>query len=421
MALKRLGSAAIRGAGLLFLVWGCGNGAGDPMLESMPQPDLSQVSAPLLLEVLQQARETLATAPDSAAAWAHLGHLYFIHGWEEAAIPCYQQAAQIERDEFRWLYFLGRALYEQAPARAAEVLTRALALNPAYPPAHLYCAYAYRNLGHYREARHQFQRALEQDPKNYFAHLGLGQLALSAGQLESAQKILGEALELDSKPSEAHAGLSQAYQALGKEQAALHHAQSARKHTRIRTVPDPLWREAEAAGATSYWFSKRGERYLSQRNFEAALAEFSRLVHEGVTNPMHWCNYGSALLGVQRTEEAITALGKALQEARSPGNERKLTSLDMIRIYHTLGQAKMHAGDLDQAEQLMGQALKLNPGIMEVVFNLALIYHFQGRLEEAILFLQNTAGVRTHPQTSRLLEELLRERSKRSRADKSGR
>ncbi len=410
MAVKRLCFTALLSGCGIALLCGCGNGSGSRNLVSMPHPDLSQVSEPLLLEAIQEARNVITAAPDSAAAWAHLGHLYFVHGWEDQAIPYYQSAAELESDGFRWLYFLGRALHEKEPSRATAALGRALELDPNYPPAYIYCAYALRNLGRLEEARQYFEQALELDPKNFFAHLGLGQLALSARQFEAARRILQQALKLDPRRGEVHSGLAQVALALGREQAAARHAQAARKYIKTRSMPDSLWREAERVGATPYWFSKRGERYLSQGNFAAALAQFSPLVSEGENNPMHWCNYGTALLGVKRTEEGIAALEKALEQTRLPGNEGKIAPRDMLRLYNTLGQAQLQAGDLNQAEHFVQQALKLDPTMMQVVFNLALIYHYQGRLDEAILFLRNTPGAQSHPQAARLLDELMRKR-----------
>lgn len=398
---------------LVALFLGCNNGSGGRALQSLPQPDLSQVSEPQLLAALQKARQGIAHAPDSAAAWVYLGHLYFVHGWEEEAIPYYQRAAKIASKEFRWLYYLGRALHEKEPARAAEVLDRALALEAKYPPAYIYCAYAHRNLGRLDKARHYFEQALELDPKNYFALLGLGQLALAARQFEIARQILQKALALDPKRGELHAALSQVALALGQDQAATRHAQAARQYIKTRNMPDPLWQRAVQVGATPYWFAKNGEYYLSQGNFAAALNELAKLDSEGEKNPLYWCNYGTALLGVKRTEEAIVALERSLQLARVPGGESRLAPRDMLRLYSTLGQAQLQAGELKKAEHFMQRALQLAPNMVQVVLNMALIYNYQGRLDEAIAFLQNTASAKEHPQISRLLDELLRQRLKK--------
>ena len=398
---------------LLALFIGCNNDSGGRALQSLPQPDLSQVTEPQLLAALQKARQAIAHAPDSAAAWVYLGHLYFVHGWEEDAIPYYQRAAKIDGKEFRWLYYLGRALHEREPARAAEVLDRALALEAKYPPAYIYCAYAHRNLGRHDEARHYFERALKLDSNNFFALLGLGQLALAEGNFEVARQILQKALALDPKRGELHAALAQVALALSQDQAAAKHAQAARRYIKTRNMPDPLWQRAEQVGATPYWFAKNGENYLSQGKFAAALNELEKLDSEGEKNPLYWCNYGTALLGVERTEEAIEALERALQLAGATGGEYRLAPRDLLRLYSTLGQAQLQAGDLERAEHFMQRALQMAPNMVQVVLNMALIYNYQGRLDEAIAFLQNTTSAKDHPQISPLLDELLRQRLKK--------
>lgn len=389
------------------LVCGCGE---DPrvQLESMPQPDLSTVAEERLLEAIGKARAAILASPDSAATWGHLGNLYYVHGWEDEAVPYYQRATELDPEEFRWPYFLGRSLRDKDPTRAADILSRALELDPGYPAAHTYRAYALRNLGRFDEARTHFQQVLALDPNNWFAHLGLGQLALATREFQAGLQHLRKALELDSKRREVHAALAQAYQAQGDREAAASHSEAARLYEKMRPMRDPLWREAERCGATLFWFSKRGQQYLREMEFEQALGEFSQIIWAGETNPVLWCDYGSSLLGVQRTEEAIAALERALTEAGRSETRNRMEPGFMLRIHNTLGQAQVQAGNLAAAAKHMQLALSFDPEAMVVVGNLARIYAYQGRAEEALELLQRTPGVQQHPQTAGLLLELQR-------------
>ena len=252
MALKKACTAAILHASFITLLSGCVNGAGEPDLDSMIHPDLSQVSDPLLLEALNEARRVISASPDSAAAWAHLGHLYLIHGWKEEAVPCYERAAKIAPDEFRWLYFLGKALHKRDPLKSAELLARAQALDAKYPPAFIYRAYALRNLGRFDEATKQFEQALAVEPRSYFALLGLGQQALASGRFKEAEAFLHQAMRINPKREEVHAALAQVAMGLGEEDKARRHSQEARRHITTEAIPDPLWGEVEQVGTTAY-------------------------------------------------------------------------------------------------------------------------------------------------------------------------
>ena len=147
---------------------------------------------------------------------------------------------------------------------------------------------------------------------------------------------------------------------------------------------------------------------MNDGDYEAAVGEFSKLTATITEVPVHWCDYGTALLRLKRTEQATDALEKALELARTPWKEGKIRPHLMVRIYNTLGQAKLQVGLFDQAEPLFREALKLNPRMAPVAVNLALVYERQGRLNEAIHLLRNSEGIESYPPSSRLLAKLLR-------------
>ena len=152
-----------------------------------------------LLEAIAAAQAKVRRSPDDAEVWGQLGHIYLSHGWEVPAIPCYRQASKLASDEFKWFYFLGRLTKQRQPEDAVKYLTRALTLNSASAPVHLYLASALRILGKFDEAKHHLQRAKHLQPNNPFSELWLGEIALAKRQLKLARTHFREGTPSESR------------------------------------------------------------------------------------------------------------------------------------------------------------------------------------------------------------------------------
>ena len=359
--------------------------------EGIPEPrDLELVSNERLVDAVDSARSMVAYNPESAAAWGRLGHVYLAHEWSAEAAQCYQNAAQIEPDAFRWLYYHGRAV-DNDPVKAADVYARAIALDAAYAPAHIHYANALRNSGKFKIAGRYFERALELAPRNPFSELRLGQLALSAKQFETARDHLRRALALNPKQSEAHATLAQVHLALGDREASRRHAQAAQMPTKYNQMADPLYKEVEKAGVSKFWFTRRGRQYFVAKDFERAAEELAVVVSEEEKNPLIWYLYGVSLLGIGRANEAVEALERALFASR--GNDHQNED-DLLKIYNGLAIAHGRAGDPELAGPYLQKALALDPASIRAMNNLAFYYAENDRnLDEALNLARKAAEV----------------------------
>ena len=357
----------------------------------IPQPgDLASISNVRLLGAVRSAQDALAKDLGSAAAWARLGHVYLAHEWRPEAARCYRNAATIEPDAFRWLYYLGRAL-DNVPVEAAGVLAKAIALNSRYAPAHIHYANALRNIGEVKVAQQHFERALKLAPQNPYTELRLGQLALSAKQFKTARGHLQRALALNPKQSEVHAALAQVYLALGEKDAATRHAQAAQIPTKYNAMPDPLYKEVEKAGVSKYWFTRRGRKFFMAKDFERAVEELAVVVSEDEKNPLIWYLYGVSLLGTGRDMEAVAALERALFASR--GNDHQNEN-DLLKIYNSLAIAHGRSGNPELAEPYLRKALALNPASIRAMNNLAFYYAENDRnLDEALNLARKAAEV----------------------------
>ena len=382
----------------------------------VPQPaDLGLVEEELLLDAIEDAQESVRNSPDDAGVWGYLGHVYLSHGWELPAIPCYRRATQLAPDVFRWHYLLGRLNKQHHPEAAVEHLTRALALDSKYVPAHLYLASALRILGRLDEAYHHLERAKQLQPTNPFSELWLGEIALSRQEIENARKHLERALLLNPAQSEAHALMAQIAIASGDTEAAKQHAQAARHPSQYDELSDPVWWEVLQAGVTAPLYAERGRHYMSIGDYARAVAEFEPLISDTQKDVEVWLNYGVSLLHTARHKDALEVLVRTQSILHNDAEIRKERRADEIaylkaQVYNYMGQIYYEIGQVDTAIRACQKALQygqlLSSGqandqpqrqstlsdygtfFSNVHGNLGLVYENTSQLEEAILHYQ---------------------------------
>ena len=339
-----------------------------------------------------------------------MGDVYLSHGWEIPAIPCYQQASQLAQNELRWHYLLGRLNKQHAPQESVEHLTRALALDPKYVPAHLYLASALRILGRLDEACHHLKRAKQLQPDNPFSELWLGEIALSRQQIEDARTHLERALRLNPGQSEAHALMAQIAIASGDTHAAQQHAQAARHPSQYGELADPMWWEVLQAGVTAPLYAERGRHYMSQGDYARAAAEFEPLISDTQKDIKVWLDYGISLLHTGQYPEALAVFERTQWLLHNDAEIQKERSANEIaylkaQVYNYMGQVYYESGRIDAAIHACQKALQfgqrpsgeenrnaqggLNPSDYDTFFanvhaNLALVYENTGQLEAAM-------------------------------------
>ena len=378
------------------------------VLTTIPQPaDLDLVEETPLLKAIETAQEAVRRSSNDADVWGQLGHVYLSHGWEEAAIPCYRQASRLAPNEFKWLYFLGRLTKQRQPEEAVKHLTRALTLDSAYAPAHLYLASALRILGRYNEAQQHLARAKHLQPKNPFSELWLGEIALARQQVKLARTHLERALHLNPGQSEAHALMAQVAIALGDPQTAKQHAQAARHPSEYSELADPLWWDVLKAGVTAPLYAERGRRYMSTGDYARAVAEFEPLISDEQKDIKVWFDYGASLLYTARYQEALSVFERLLSLLDKDVEVQKERSADeraylKAQAYNYMGQIYYEIRQTDAAISACRKALQfkvnktdsesqgqLNPSDYDTFFsnvhaNLAMVYENTGQLGEAI-------------------------------------
>ena len=332
---------------------------------NIPQPaDLDLVEERRLLKAVETAQKAVRNAPDDAEVWGQLGHVYLSHRWEVPAIACYRRANTLAPDEFRWLYFLGRLTTRREPEAAVKYLNRALALNDAYAPLHLYLASALRILGKLDEARQHLENAKDLQPNNPFSELWLGEIAFAQRQVELAKTHLENALRLNPKQSEAHALMAQVATRLGDKETAKRHAHAARQPSRHSELSDPLWSDVLRAGVTAPLYAERGRRYMAEGNYIDAVAEFEVLISRTQKDIDVWLDYSVSLFHIERYAQAHAALEHVQTLLRSDEDVRKNKKPHEIaylqaQTYNYIAQIYYETGQTDAAILTGQKAIQL--------------------------------------------------------------
>jgi DNA-binding winged helix-turn-helix (wHTH) protein/Tfp pilus assembly protein PilF len=179
---------------------------------------------------MQAARRALELDPQSAEGQAALGRAQFLFDWDFAA--------------------------------AERSLTRALALDPDYMPAHQSMAWLASARGRHPEAVAAAKRARQLDPVNTARYTELAWVLALSGRHGEALREIDRALQLNPRSFEIHVMKGWAYELTGQADAAF---AAYRDALRFGGVPDESLRRIEAVyraeGMPGYyrgWLNQRG-------------------------------------------------------------------------------------------------------------------------------------------------------------------
>ncbi len=102
--------------------------------------------------------------------------------------------------------FLNRLRQDASAAEAS--LRHALELNPDYSMAHAWLALTLTDLGRLREARAEFQRAYDADPLSPIIGSNLGYALLKLGELDAARELFEQVVEIAPEFTVAYSGMA---------------------------------------------------------------------------------------------------------------------------------------------------------------------------------------------------------------------
>ncbi|MBI4968819.1 MAG: tetratricopeptide repeat protein [Rhodospirillales bacterium] len=301
----------------------------------------------------------------------------------DEAASCYEQALRLDPRNADALNLLGTAHFQAGqPARAVELVGKAVAARPNFPDAHLNLGSALAALGRLDEAIAHFEKATRQAPNNPNAHYNLGLALQSKGRFEDSAKRLARALAL--APN--HPG---AWMALGTAKIQLNEPSEAEAAFRKAIALDPKMAEAHLNLGNVLFEGKRVEEA------EEACRR-AQTLDSALPRPHH-------LLG----KIAITR--SAWQTALGHFQDALARDASLIEGHVNLASCLNELGRFEEAESAAKRALVLDPGSMGAVIALGASYYGREMLAPALTLFQTTlaAGLGDAPTLSNNLAQAL--------------
>ena len=252
------------------------------------------------LAAMEQALALQPALPSTGSLHLFMGRAARELGRLDAAADSFRRAMELDPDHVEPVLDLANLRRsQQRHEQADELVARARALRPGDPATLHTVAEALRTQGRSEQALATYRAALAIDPEFAPAHAGLG-IALYQGQrYEAAVESMEQALALQPELPVAgslHLFMGRAWQELGQPAAAVEQYQRA-----LRIDP----RNPEALDHLAM-------ARFGQQRYEEALALYRTLAEINPDNALTHSNLGATLYHLNRPEEALRSIERAL-------------------------------------------------------------------------------------------------------------
>ncbi len=339
----------------------------------IPAPDMSEAH-PSVVRVIEDLREQVQDDPASDAAWGQLGMVFMAHHWRDEARACFREAARLNPQEMRWLYFPAILVEEHDLAAAADELARAAAVAPAYAPLANRLGVVLMRLNRLEAAEQQFQRAAELAGGDPHPHIGLGRLAARRGDFAAARGHFEQAVAVGPANRDAHAELARVYFRLGNLDAANRQQQIAGQlPVSGEGMPDPVLQEVEQREVAARQLANQADQLAARGDLAGAAAAFRQLIRNRPDLSRPRVNL-AMLLHMQGDLAGAMAMYRETIELFP----------DEALAHRGLAAVLEAAGDVDGAIRSYQDCLRLKPDFAQAHFALGLLLENQGEAAQAI-------------------------------------
>lgn len=271
------------------------------------------------------------------------------------AAALYEQVLAVQADHFNALHLLGLiAVKAKNPARAANLMGKAIALRPEVAAVHFNLGIALLQLQRSEDALLCFEQVIALNPDHAKAYFHRGRALEALRRFEDA--ITSYDLAIDRHPAYAAAYVNRgtAFQGLQRTQEAL----ASFEHAVALSPTD-----AEA-------HFNCGNALAELERFSDAVASYERAISIEPTHTFAHNNLGNALCKLNRIEAALSSFDRAL--AIEPGN---------AAVHYNRGKALSIGKFSREAVASFSTAVALEPNYASAHWNMALeellLGHFQ--------------------------------------------
>jgi tetratricopeptide (TPR) repeat protein len=343
-------------------------------LLTVPQPDVASVDKTVQEQIhaAQNALNAVLAKPDAsnvekAKTFGSLGQIYQAYSFDDAALACYENAARLEPQSFRWNYYSG--YLHQASGNtdsAVHDYQRALTIKRDDRSTMLRLGNLELTANQLELAKSWFSKAADQQSPSAAALLGLGKVALIERQYPAARKYFSEALAREPQASSIHYQLAMAYRGLGE-------VERMQEQLKLRgnvepTIQDPLLDEIALLKLGKVGLLERGSTAIRENRFADAVACYRELVSLDPSDAIAYKYLGVALAKSGNREEALQQYNHALQ--LNPNNPT---------VHYNLGILLFESGKEEAAISHFREAVRLDPGSVAAHFQLANLLMRRGK------------------------------------------
>jgi|HubBroStandDraft_1064217.scaffolds.fasta_scaffold00139_42 tetratricopeptide (TPR) repeat protein len=350
---------------------------GQVQLMEVPQPDLSGVDPPAREQIrnaqagLDQALAQHNSPAQKANAFGSLGQIYQAYGFYDTALVCYENAARLAPQSFRWQYYAGY-LHQRTGEDEAAVhdYRKALTLEPGNTCAMLRLGNLELSLNQPDLAKSWFLKVTAQRTPSAAGLTGLGKIALIEHQYPAAVKYFTKALALEPKASSIHYQLAMAFRGLGDTQKMQENLQA--RGEIEPTIRDPLVDEIDILKQGKVGLLERGSAAMRENRLADAVASYRQMVRLYPSDPIAYKYLGVALARSGKSGEALEQDAHALQ--LDPTN---------ATVHYDMGVLLIQTGKEEMAIAHFREAIRLDAGLTSAHFQLANLLMRRGKDKEA--------------------------------------